>query len=99
VRILLRPQERRPDPEPLRTDDRKAVVVGIAAWAVLGVVLLFLRDDLVRNGHGWWLWCCAAGIGLGLAGLAYVHRREMASRRSAPSAQRVKDARGSASAG
>ncbi|MFP5347556.1 MAG: DUF2530 domain-containing protein [Actinomycetes bacterium] len=81
MRILLRPSERRPDPEPLRTDDRKAVLVGIAVWVVVGAVLLVRRHDVVAAGNGWWLWCCAWGIGLGLAGLVYVHRRGVRSRR------------------
>lgn len=77
MRVLLRPEERRPDPEPLRTDDRKAVLVGIALWAVLAVLALVFRDDLVATGRGWWLWCAVAGVGLGIAGLAYLHHREV----------------------
>jgi hypothetical protein len=77
VRLLLRPEERRPDPEPLKTDDRKATGVGTVVWAVLFVAALLFRDELQRAGHGWWVWCAAAGFGLGLLGLAYLHRREV----------------------
>ncbi|GAB2692085.1 DUF2530 domain-containing protein [Thalassiella azotivora] len=83
MRILLHPAERRPDPEPLRTDDRKAVLVGIGVWLVLGAVALVRLDDLRADGRGWWLWCCLAGVLLGLAGLAYLHRREVR-RRTGP---------------
>jgi hypothetical protein len=76
MRILLHPQERRPDPPPLQTDDRKAILVGIGVWCVLGLVALVFRDDLVDSGRGWWLWCIACGIGLGLLGLAYLHHRQ-----------------------
>jgi hypothetical protein len=75
VRLYLRPEERRPDPEPLRTDDRKAVLVGIGVWALLLAGCLVGRDDLVAAGRGWWLWSCVCGVGLGLVGLAYLHRR------------------------
>lgn len=75
MRLYLRPEERRPDPEPLRTDDRKAVLVGMAVWGVLLVVALARREDLRAAGNGWWLWVCIAGLLLGGAGLAYLHRR------------------------
>jgi Protein of unknown function (DUF2530) len=77
VRLYLWPHERRPDPEPLRTDDRKAVLVGIGVWLVLLVGAFVARGQLVASGHGWWLWTCAAGAALGLFGLGYLHRREV----------------------
>lgn len=81
MRLYLPPHERRPSPEPLRTDDRKAVLVGTAAWLVLLAVTLVRRDDLVADGLGWWTWTCAAGAGLGVVGLAYLHHREVRARR------------------
>lgn len=66
---------RRPDPEPLQTDDRPVVLVGIGLWAVAFVVLaVFFRDDLSRHDATWWLWACAIGVGLGLYGLRYASR-------------------------
>jgi Protein of unknown function (DUF2530) len=82
VRLYLRASERRPDPEPLRTDDRKAVLVGTAVWAGMLAATLALRADLVAQGRGWWVWTCIAGAGLGLAGLAFVHHREVRQRSS-----------------
>ncbi len=67
---------RRPDPEPLETDDRRTVLVGIALWVVTFVVLVvFFRDDLRRHHTTWWLWSCVIGVGLGLYGLRFVSRR------------------------
>lgn len=80
VRLFLAPHERHPDPEPLRTDDRKAVLVGIGIWLVLLAATLVFRDDLVATGRGWWTWTCAAGAGLGVLGLAYLHHREVTRR-------------------
>jgi hypothetical protein len=77
VRLYLRPEERRPDPEPLRTDDRRAVLVGIVCWLVLLVAALVTRNQLLDAGRGWWIWTCAAGAGLGVLGLGYLHRRRM----------------------
>ena len=67
---------RRPDPEPLETDDRPVVLVGIALWAIAFVVLLvFFRDDLRRHDTEWWLWTCAIGVVFGLYGLRVAVRR------------------------
>jgi len=69
---------RRPDPEPLRTDDVTAVTVGTVAWAVLLVVLLVLHGQLEDDGRGSWVWVAAAGFGLGLYGIWHVRRRRAA---------------------
>ena len=40
MRLYVRDSERRPDPAPLKTDDRKVILVGLAAWAIATIVLL-----------------------------------------------------------
>jgi hypothetical protein len=68
--------DRRPDPEPLETDDRPIVVVGMVLWVIAFVVLVvFFRDDLRRHHTTWWLWACGTGIALGLYGLRFASRR------------------------
>jgi hypothetical protein len=42
-----------------------------AGWAVALVVLLIVRNALPA-GSRWWVWTCAAGLGMGLFGLWYV---------------------------
>ena len=75
MRLWLKDSERRPDPTPVRTDDRKAVLVGLVLWLVaLGGLLLFL-GPLLADGRGWWLWAVLVGLGLGLVLLVYTHRR------------------------
>ena len=69
---------RRPDPEPLRTDDVTAVTVGTVAWAVLLVVLVAMYGRLEDDGHESWVWIAAAGFGLGLIGIRHVRRRRAA---------------------
>lgn len=67
---------RRPDPEPLETDDRPIVAVGIGLWVVAFIVLVvFFRDDLHRHHTTWWLWACGIGVLLGLNGFRVVSRR------------------------
>jgi MFS-type transporter involved in bile tolerance (Atg22 family) len=68
---------RRPDPEPLETDDRPVVIVGIILWALaFAVLVVFFRDDLRRHDAAWWLWACVIGVALGLYGLRFTSRRQ-----------------------
>ena len=70
-------KERRPDPEPLETDDVKIVAAGTVLWLVALVVLGVLRltrDDI----RDWWVEMCAAGVVLGLVGVRYCVRRQRA---------------------
>jgi len=73
VRIWLKDSERKPDPLPAKTDDRKAVLVGIALWLVALAVLLMFLTPLLASGNDWWLWICVAALALGLVGLLYTH--------------------------
>lgn len=88
VRLWRRPEDRRPDPEVVHTDDRGAVLLGTVVWVVALVVCLVDRERLVAGGDGWWVWVCVAGIGLGAIGLVHVHRQhlrhERAQRHAAP---------------
>ncbi|MEO6117332.1 MAG: DUF2530 domain-containing protein [Pseudolysinimonas sp.] len=75
MRLWLKDSERRPDPAPVKTDDRKAVLVGLVLWLVaLGGLLVFLAPLLARD-RGWWLWTVLIGLGIGLILLVYTHRR------------------------
>ena len=75
MRLWLKDSERRPDPEPVKTDDRKAVLIGLALWLVALAVLLLFIPQLTESGLSWWLWTCIAGLSLGLIGLLYTHWR------------------------
>lgn len=74
MRLFLRDSERRPDPAPVKTDDRKAILTGLVAWLVALVVLVFFTP-LAAPDRLWVLWTCAVGVLLGFAGLVYTIRR------------------------
>jgi hypothetical protein len=69
------PPPRRPDPEPLETDDVAIVAVGTGLWFAALAVSLVLHDRLAHAGNGDWVWIFLAGGCLGLVGLVYVRRR------------------------
>lgn len=77
MRLWLKDSERRTDPAPVTTDDRKAMLVGVSLWLVALVVLLVMLAPLVASGNLWWLWTCIVGIALGLIGILYTHRRHV----------------------
>ena len=76
MRLWLKDSERRPDPTPVRTDDRKAILVGFALWLAALAVMLILLGTLVESGRIWLLWTVLVGLGLGLVLLLYTHRRQ-----------------------
>lgn len=69
---------RRPDPEPMQTDDARTVLVGTTAWLLGLVVLLVLRVAGVGQVRSWWIVMCLCGAALGLLGLRWVRRRAAA---------------------
>jgi VIT1/CCC1 family predicted Fe2+/Mn2+ transporter len=73
VRLWLKDSERRTDPAPVQTDDRKAMLVGLALWLVALVVVLLFGAQLAATGLV--LWTCVAGLVLGVIGLLYTHYR------------------------
>jgi fatty acid desaturase len=70
-RLWLKDSERRPDPEPVRADARRALVVGSVVWlvALVGAVLV---GAISGQGPGWWFWYSVIGLALGVLGLAWV---------------------------
>lgn len=76
MRLWLKDSERRPDPTPVATDDRKVVLVGLILWVLTLVGLLIFLEPLLAGGHGFWLWTVVVGITLGIAGLVYTSIRQ-----------------------
>ena len=66
----------RPKLEPMQINEAKVIWIGIGLWAAAFLVLLPFRKTLIDDGHGWWLYTCLAGAGLGMVGLPMVGRRK-----------------------
>jgi hypothetical protein len=77
MRFWLKEGERRPDPEPVKSDDRKAVLVGLVLWLLALAGLVLFLTPVLASGHGWWLWTGLCGLGLGLVLLVFAHRKQV----------------------
>ena len=75
MRLFIKDSERRPDPTPVKTDDRKVVLVGLVLWIVALGVMLALLPQLQSSGLVWLLWTVVGGLVLGLGLLVYTARR------------------------
>lgn len=64
------------DVDPLDVDGTRTVAVGTALFGLGFLVLLAFRGRLEDAGHGWWIWTCLAGFGLGVVGWDYCRRRK-----------------------
>lgn len=75
MRLFIKDSERRPDPAPVKTDDRKVVLVGLVLWILTLAGMLLFLGALQDSGRVWLLWTVVVGFGLGLVLLVYTSRR------------------------
>jgi hypothetical protein len=71
-------QERVAGIQPLDVTGTRTLYIGTLVWSLALIAGIPLYGTLRDDGRGWWLWTCAAGVGLGLFGIAYCKRRERA---------------------
>jgi H+/Cl- antiporter ClcA len=62
-------------PPPPEFSENAPVAVGSAVWALLFVIGLFIRPDLIESDREWWIWSALAGVVIGLLGYLYLRRR------------------------
>ena len=74
VRFYLKHVERKPDPEPVKVNAKRAIQVGLALWAFALLVLLFAAKGLPFE-EPLTLTTCGVGIVLGVWGLWHVRNR------------------------
>ncbi|GIG35477.1 DUF2530 domain-containing protein [Cellulomonas pakistanensis] len=73
IHLALRPESRKPAPEPVPVSMRPVFLVGIGAWSIAFVVALVLWLTDAAAPHG--VWTCVVGAALGVVGLAWTRRR------------------------
>jgi hypothetical protein len=69
-------------PPALEGNDQLITAAGTVAWAVALIVLIIMWSHIPASSR-WWIWTCAAGVGLGLFGLAYIPRMKRSRARAA----------------
>lgn len=76
MRLFIKDSERRADPAPVKTDDRKVILVGLVLWILALAGMLVFLPALQGSGLVWLLWTVVVGLGLGLVLLVYTTRRQ-----------------------
>lgn len=74
IRFYVKDAERKPDPQPVKTNAMLAVRVGIAIWLVALIALIAVPSLLPEN-KSWWLGTCVVGMALGVFALFKVRGR------------------------
>ena len=80
--------------EPMQINEAKVIWIGIGCWTAAFLIMLPFRKTLIDDGHGWWLYTCLAGAGLGMVGLPMVGRRKTVMRRETERGRDAGRARG-----
>ena len=91
MRFWLSEAERRPDPEPARSDARKSLAVGTAAWLLALIGCLVAQPALDEAGFGWFTAAAATGLVLGIVGLVVVQLMRRRDRRADGGAPAARD--------
>ena len=85
------PGTRLSPPPPLEGNDQLVTGIITGGWAVALIVLLSIGGSLPAH-ERWWIWTCAAGLGLGLFGLWYLPRLKRSRARAAEARARDQSA-------
>ncbi len=75
MRLWVRDDERRPDPAPLRTDDRLAFTIGLIGWIIAGVITVGMLVLTDRDANVGALVTIGVGLLLGMTGWVVSSRR------------------------
>jgi hypothetical protein len=74
MKFYIKDSERKPDPEPVKTNAKLAISVGLGLWTA-ALAALLLAGSAVPAAQESWTLTCLAGIGLGLYALFHVRKR------------------------
>ncbi len=66
MRFYVKDSERKPDPQPVKTNARLAISVGLVLWVLALAACIFFSGSLAAAEKSWWLSTCLFGIALGV---------------------------------
>ncbi|MFM5904172.1 MAG: DUF2530 domain-containing protein [Microbacteriaceae bacterium] len=66
--------ERKPDPQPIETNLKRLVLVGLILWC-LALAVFVIFPATVPATRPWWPWTCVIGIILGIYAFFKVQKR------------------------
>ena len=75
MKFRVKLADAKPEPEPIESNAKLAVLLGTLAWALALVVFLVLNQLLDQPLPNWWALTCVFGIGLGIFGYFKVRNR------------------------
>ncbi len=74
MRFYVKDSERKPDPEPIKTNAKLAIIVGLILWAIALLFLVFQATQASAQ-KSWYTTTCVVGIILGVYALIRERRR------------------------
>lgn len=74
MKFYVKDSERKRDPEPVKTNAKLAVLVGLGLWS-LALFVLLLAGSAIPAAQESWALTCLAGIGLGFYALFHIRKR------------------------
>lgn len=66
MRWIVRDSDRKPDPEPIRGTAKKAVIIGMAIFAVAFLLIVVFYDSISSPNKLWYPYTCLVGLVLGV---------------------------------
>lgn len=74
MRFYVKDSERKPDPEPIKTNAKLAIIVGLILWVIALLFLVFQATQASAQ-KPWYTTTCIVGIILGVYALIRERRR------------------------
>ncbi len=74
MRFYVKDSERKPDPEPIKTNAKLAIIVGLILWVIALLFLVFQATQASAQ-KSWYTTTCIVGIILGVYALIRERRR------------------------
>ena len=75
MKFFVKDSERRPDPEPAKTNPRIAIFIGMLIFAIALVAILIGYNNITSAHKIWYPYTCVVGLVLGVVALFTTRKR------------------------